>query len=140
MRTARNILLTVVVFLVGVGATQAAKWGDAAAPLHIKEWIKGDAVDVTAGRGKTVYVIEFWATWCGPCRHSIPHLKELQGKFKNKGGVVIGISDEEPDTVKSFVKKLGAKMEYTIAIDDDKKTAADYVEAYGQGGIPAAFI
>lgn len=118
----------------------AAKWGDAAAPLQISEWVKGDAVDLAAGKGKNIYVVEFWATWCGPCRQSIPHLTELQKKYKDQGVVFVGISDEESDTVKKFVKKMGAKMEYTVAVDDGKKTSAAYMDAFGQEGIPTAFV
>ena len=56
--------------------------------------------------GKT-YVIEFWATWCPPCRKSIPHLNELSKSLKRKGVTFVGVSDEKPDVVASFVKKQG---------------------------------
>jgi len=116
----------------------AAKLGDPAAPLKIKEWVKGQEVDVTDG--KAIYVVEFWATWCGPCKASIPHLTELQKKFKDKGVVFIGISDETADKVKPFVEKMAEKMDYTVALDDTRKSNAGYMAAFGQGGIPTAFI
>jgi thiol-disulfide isomerase/thioredoxin len=116
----------------------AAKLGDPAAPLKINEWVKGKEVDVTDG--KAIYVVEFWATWCGPCKASIPHLTELQKKFKDKGVVFIGISDETADKVKPFVEKMAEKMDYTVALDDTRKTSAGYMAAYGQGGIPTAFV
>lgn len=118
--------------------TSAAKLGDPAAPLKIKEWVKGKAVDVTDG--KNLYVVEFWATWCGPCKTSIPHLTELQQKFKDKGVIFVGISDETVDKVKPFVEKMGGKMDYTVAVDDNRKSNEGYMVAYGQGGIPTAFI
>ena len=90
--------------------------------------------------GKSVYVVEFWATWCGPCKVSIPHLSELQNKFKDKGVVVVGVTDEEASKVKPFVTKMGEKMEYLVACDKEQKTSAAYMEAYGQGGIPTAFV
>jgi len=65
-----------------------------AAALKISDWVKGKPVDLAAGKGKQVYVIEFWATWCGPCRTSIPHLTELQKKFKDKGVTFVGVSDK----------------------------------------------
>lgn len=115
-----------------------AKLGDPAAALNIKEWIKGQPVDVTDG--KRIYVVEFWATWCGPCRVSIPHLSKIQKEFRDNGVVVIGISDEEPSAVRPFVDKMGEKMDYVVASDDQRQTFTAYMAAYGQGGIPTAFI
>ncbi len=116
----------------------AARLGDPAAPLTIKEWVKGKAVDVKDG--KNIYVVEFWATWCPPCRTSIPHLTELQKKFKDKGVVIVGISDESADKVKPFVEKMADTMDYVVALDDGRKCNEGYMKAYGQGGIPTAFI
>src|SRR5207237_651391 len=89
------------------------------------------------GDGK-IYVVEFWATWCPPCRASIPHLSELNKRFKDKGVVFIGVTDEEPTKVKPFVQNMGEKMNYTVAIDDSKQTGAAY--AWGIRGIPSAFV
>src|SRR5215831_10160841 len=108
----------------------AAELGDAAKPLDIKEWVKGAPVDLAAGKGKTIYVVEFWATWCPPCRASIPHLTELQKKFKEKDVVFVAVTQEKPDVVKSFVEKMGDKMDYTVAIDAGK-TSEDYMDSYG---------
>lgn len=116
----------------------AGELGDPAAPLRITDWVKGKPVDLAAGKGKQVYVIEFWATWCGPCRQSIPHLTEMQKKFKDV--IFVGVSDEKVPVVKRFVDQMGDKMDYTVAVDDDRKTSAGYMEAFGIGGIPHAFI
>ena len=119
-------------------ALGAAELGQPAAPLKIKEWIKGKPVDLASAKGNQVLVVEFWATWCGPCRTSIPHLTELQKKFKDVG--FIGVSDEDAPTVKKFVNKMGDQMDYTVAIDDDRQTSKGYMEAFDQNGIPHAFI
>lgn len=118
----------------------AIELGDTAPPLHIKDWVKGEAVDLAAGKGKNIYVVEFWATWCGPCRTSIPHLTELQKQFKDKNVVFVGISDEERKAVAPFVKRMGKKMDYVVAIDDNRKSYSDYMAAFGQNGIPHAFV
>ncbi len=116
----------------------AAKLGDPAAPLVIKEWIKGKPVDVKDG--KNVYVVEFWATWCGPCKVSIPHLTEMQKTFKDKGVVFVGISDEPAAKVKPFVEKMAEKMNYIVACDDNRQSNEGYMVAYGENGIPCAFV
>ena len=119
-------------------AHAAGALGDPAAPLVISDWIKGPPVDLAAAKGKQIVVVEFWATWCAPCRTSIPHLTEMQKKFKDVA--FVGISDEDAPTVKKFVTKMGDKMDYTVAVDTDRKTSAGYMEAFGIGGIPHAFI
>jgi thiol-disulfide isomerase/thioredoxin len=118
----------------------AAELGMPAPALNVTEWVKGKAVDLNEGKGKNIYVVEFWATWCPPCRASIPHLTELQKKFKDKGVIVIGVSDETVAEVKPFVTKMGTKMEYTVAVDKNDKTSAAYMGAFGVGGIPHAFV
>ncbi len=118
----------------------AADLGAPAAPLQIAEWIKGGPVNLADGRGKTVYVIEFWATWCPPCRTSIPHLTALQKQFKDKNVVFIGVSDEKPAVIRPFVQKMGDQMDYVVAADKERKTFADYMSAFGINGIPHAFL
>ena len=118
----------------------AAQLGDPAAPLEIAEWIKGEPVDLAAAKGKKIVVVEFWATWCGPCRTSIPHLTEMQKKFANRGVIFVGVSDESPAKVKPFVDQMGEKMDYTVAIDRGNKTSDGYMKAFGVNGIPHAFI
>ncbi len=122
--------------------TQAATvgLGDQAPPLHIKNWIKGSYVDLAAGKGKKIYVIEFWATWCPTCLESIPHLTDLQAEHKGDGVVFVGITDEATPVVKAFVKKMGDKMDYKVATDPDNITADAYMNAFGVNTIPHAFV
>ena len=116
----------------------ADKLGDPAPPLTVKEWIKGKPVDVKDG--KNIYVLEFWAALSPACRAAIPKLNELQKKFKDKGVVVVGISDEPADKLKAFMTFEGTQIEYLVAADDQRKTARSYMVAYGQNGIPHVFV
>lgn len=78
-------------------------------------------------------IVEFWATWCPPCRTSIPHLNEINKKFKDKGLVVIGISDESKEVVEKFQKTT--PMEYHVAVG-----GAEIQKKFDINGIPHAFI
>jgi thiol-disulfide isomerase/thioredoxin len=117
-------------------ATYPTKLGDAAYPLTALTWVKGDPVTFSPGK---VYVVEFWATWCPPCRKSIPHLTALQKKHKDRV-VFVGVSTEEPSVVKPFVESQGDNMDYTVAIDPTGAVSKGYMTAFGQGGIPTAFV
>ncbi len=121
MKTISAVALSALGLFTVATFAMAAELGDPAPPLQISEWVKGGPVKLADGKGKTIYVIEFWATWCPPCRASIPHLTELQKKFKDKGVVFVGISNEKLATVKKFVKQMGDKMDYVVAIDQDDK-------------------
>jgi thiol-disulfide isomerase/thioredoxin len=71
-------------------SAQTLSVGDDAPALEISKWAKGEKVD-RLEKDRT-YVVEFWATWCGPCRTSIPHLTQLQKNYKDKGVQFIGVS------------------------------------------------
>ena len=107
---------------VGLTLTSSAeptlKVGDPAPKLQNGKWVQGDPVKEFK-EGKA-YLVEFWATWCGPCRVSIPHLNEIHNKYKDKGLVVIGQDCWERDEalVGPFVEKMGDKMTYRVALDD----------------------
>jgi len=106
----------------------------------ISNFIKGDSV--TAFEPGKVYVMEFWATWCGPCLTGMPHLSEIQAKYADKGLRIIGISNEKLETVSNFLAKpeWAAKTQYTLCTDPDKSAHAQYMGAAMQNGIPTAFI
>jgi len=81
--------------------------GSKAPPLDIEHWISngnGKFKAVTKFAAGRVYVVEFWATWCGPCIASMPHLAAMQAKYMDKGVQIVSISDEDPETVQAFLK------------------------------------
>ncbi len=111
--------------------------GGAAPRLEGLELIKGGPVIIKKG---SVYVVEFWATWCAPCKVSIPHLTELQHKYKDRKVTIIGVSTEPPDSVRKFVKQMGDNMDYTVVSDAGYKATKAYMGAFGVSSIPHAFI
>jgi len=108
-----------------------------AASLDGLTYIKGQPVTLTEGK---IYIVEYWATWCMPCRKSMPHLTELQKKYKDKGVTVIGITNETAEIAKPFVEKQGDVMDYTVAADPDLSVSKGYTIAFGQQFIPVAFV
>jgi len=112
--------------------------GDMAPALNI-DVVKGDAVNLEDGRNKHVYIVEFWATWCGPCKYSIPHLTKLQEKYGDDGLIVIGISDESKETVRPYIEHMGDVMAYTVAVDR-RGTKSSYMNGFGETGIPRAYV
>jgi thiol-disulfide isomerase/thioredoxin len=126
-------------------AGPSLKVGDPAPKLQTGKWVQGEPVkDFQKGKA---YIVEFWATWCPPCRASIPHLNETYNKFKDKGLIVIGqdCSEQNDALVAPFVKNMGDKMTYRVALDDKAtnkqgQMSKTWMEAAGRDGIPSAFL
>ncbi len=121
--------------------------GDKAPALQVSHWLKGKPVEQFEP-GK-VYVVECWATWCAPCRGSIPHLSELQDRLADYNVTLIGVSNEPLQDVVAFLPKPHPEVEgklwnemirYTLATDPDKSVFDEYMTASGTAGIPAAFV
>ncbi|MBL8761091.1 MAG: redoxin family protein [Phycisphaerae bacterium] len=124
--------------------------GDKAPDLKIATWVKGEPV--TEFARDHVYVVEFWATWCGPCIAGMPHLSEVQKEYAEKKVRVIGVNIwDDPKNVDPFMKDKGGndKMQYTVAVEEkyegeanvrQGKMADEWMKPAGQNGIPSAFI
>ncbi len=115
--------------------------GDAAPALGSVSWVQGDAV--TGWDKGTVYVLDFWATWCGPCIKTIPELNALSKTYADKKVKFIGVAIWAQDGMKpvaDFVKEKASDMTYTIAEDKDGAVAAAFMAATGSESIPTVMI
>jgi DsbE subfamily thiol:disulfide oxidoreductase len=116
--------------------TQAA---ESAASKKAPEWelkdTEGKVVKSSDFAGKVV-ILDFWATWCPPCKAEIPGFIELQKKYGDKGLVVVGVSLDEqgPAVVKPFMQQFG--MNYPVVMGDEKITQ----DFGGVAAIPTTFI
>ncbi|HPR68547.1 MAG TPA: kelch repeat-containing protein [Kiritimatiellia bacterium] len=116
--------------------------GDTAPELKVSEWVKGGPIETLAP--DQTYVVEFWATWCPPCRSSIPHLTELARRFTNVTFIGVNIWERGDDVsakVTRFVEDMGDRMDYVVALDTDQGSMAEgWMKAAGRRGIPSAFL
>jgi len=128
--------------------------GDEPPAFKIAHWSKG--APISEFEKGNVYLLDFWATWCGPCIAIMPHLSELQTEHAEDGLTVVGVSiwergrtedgqryslegEEHAAHVDAFVEKNDAKMEYTVAVGN-KDIENDWMRAAHQGGIPTVMI
>ncbi len=109
-------------------------------PLDVKVWFKGTPIKELAK--DQLYVVEFWATWCGPCKESIPHLTELAKKNPDVHFIGVSIWEKnEGDNIKNFVADMGDKMNYAVGWSGEHDgMAVSWAEAGAQNGIPTSFI
>jgi peroxiredoxin len=95
--------------------------------------LSGKTWTFTELRGKVV-LVNFWATWCPPCRKEMPDLETLYGRFGSKGLVVLGISDEEAAKVEPFIRER--KVSFPVLLDPGRKVN----EMFAVEGIPKSFV
>jgi cytochrome c biogenesis protein CcmG/thiol:disulfide interchange protein DsbE len=117
-----------------LGSKQQPSTQDAFAPDFSLPDLNGGHLQLSAYRGKVV-LLDFWATWCDPCRDEVPHFSELQDKYRDQGLQIIGISmDDGPEPVRQFSQEF--KMTYPVVMGNAKLG-----EAYGGVlGLPIAFV
>lgn len=101
--------------------------------------VKAMAANLTFLGGKPALagrpvLLEFWATWCPPCRASIAHLNQLNAKYHGRGLEIVGVSDEDKSTVERF--RARTPMNYAVALDAGQTLASEFQVR----GIPAAWL
>jgi len=118
------------------GAVRAADppVGSRAPEVRARAWLNARGPTTLAGlRGKVV-VVDFWATWCAPCRKSIPHIDALAKRWADKGLTVLSLTREDRRTVEQFFRPQNFEPSYTIGCGSNSSSA------YGVRGIPRAFV
>lgn len=138
--------VTVLLAVAAFARAEDATLGAPAPALTLAKTVKGEAI--SSFKPGKVYVVEFWATWCGPCKVSIPHLTEMAKKYKDvsflgvsvwESGRVVKTTDHAK--IDSFVTTMGDKMAYNVAADTEEgDMAKNWMDAYHRNGIPSAFI
>lgn len=121
---------------------------DAAPAIKYSKWLKG--TPVSAYQDDRLYVLEFWATWCGPCIAAMPHLSELAGKYKDKATFIgVNVYEKTGDkpyesslpAVTKFVNSSAGRMNYDVITDNNAQDMANtWLKPAGIGGIPTTFV
>jgi len=121
---------------------KAIKVGDAAPPLVVDAWLNGEAIPSLAPG--QVYIVDFWATWCGPCLQAMPELGELAAEYQNQKVVVIPLTTVDQRNsrkrIEEYVQKTGKKYGLRFAVCESDTMERTWFEASGAQGIPTTFI
>ncbi len=152
MRIFPHALFLLLAFGVGCSAQDSAKkddpkrpkfWlGDDVPALTGAKWLQGSETKFEKGK---VYVVEFWATWCGPCIQSMPHLAHLQEEYAKKGLQVIAVTTADEDgnnleSVTDFLKKRGSKFPFPFAFCATDAVNTAWRENSGTDSLPSSFV
>jgi len=95
--------------------------------------------NITLSKVDGLIILDFWATWCPPCKEEIPFLQKFHEKYKDKGLKIIGVSSESAAVQRKFMQKQaekGNKISYTLLMDSDKNVA----KKYGISSIPTTYF
>jgi thiol-disulfide isomerase/thioredoxin len=102
--------------------------------------VDGQQFDIAKYKGKVV-IVDFWATWCGPCRESLPDLKDVYEKYHDKGLEVVGVSlDSELSDLTDFLDKEKLPWVNIVGEEKDGKLQFPLADKYGITGIPTTFF
>jgi peroxiredoxin len=117
-----------------VGSATAAVQMSSSAPDFTLRSVGGANLRLQEQRGQVV-LVNFWATWCGPCRQEMPHLNRLYDKYRSSGFVLLGVNiDDDPRAAADLATKLG--LRFPVLLDTDKKVS----RVYDMSAMPATLL
>lgn len=135
----RSVILLIFVVALGftlfqlLHTTKTVAIGDQAPNFELTD-LNGKKVQLKDFRGKTV-MINFWASWCDPCKEEVPYINQAYESVKDKNIVILGVNYAESHfAVQNFVEQY--HMKFPVLLDENK----DVVNAYGVGPIPTTFF
>jgi peroxiredoxin len=131
-----RICLSLFLLLLSLNLFSQMGPGQTAADLSLPD-LNGKMVTLSELRGKVI-LIDFWASWCGPCRHNNPRLLKLYNKYHSKGLEIYGISLDED--MSDWKKAVHHDRLLWIQVIDDKGWEAPSASAYGVDMIPSSFL
>ena len=119
MRLATSMLTSLAMAGVLAGTMPRMSRAGEAAPEFTLHTVDGKTYRMSVLRGRPV-IVDFWATWCAPCKSSMPHLSAIQSRYRDRGLVVLGLStdDDDPQVVRHFADRLG--VTFSLAVSDDR--------------------
>ena len=148
MKKLLNVLILTILTLMANAQSKVLTLGDKMPEFKYAKWIKG--APIKNFDDNKVYIFEFWATWCGPCIASMPHLSELSEKYKGKAEIIgVNVFEKVGDkpyessipAVEKFVKQQGDRIKYNIATDNnDQFIVQNWLNPAGISGIPATIL
>ena len=131
-----RICFTLFLMVISLNLFSQMKPGQTAADLSLPD-LNGKLMSLSELKGKVV-LIDFWASWCGPCRHNNPHLVKLYNKYHGKGLEIYGVSLDE--NMNNWKKAVHHDKLAWIQVIDDKGWEAPSASSYGVDMIPSSFL
>jgi len=128
--------ITLFLLIISLNLFSQMRQGQNAADLSLPD-LTGKMVSLSEFKGKVV-LLDFWASWCGPCRHNNPRLVKLYNKYHDKGLEIYGVSLDED--MKSWKKAVHSDKLSWVQVIDDKGWEATSIATYGIDFIPSSFL
>jgi peroxiredoxin len=137
MRLPRSSFILLIVctltFALASPPASAIEQGQTAPEIELADF-QGRQVKLSELRGKVI-IVDFWASWCGPCRDSFPVFERLNKTYRDRGLVVLGVNvDNDPAAAQKFLKDT--PVSFTVLADSSKKVA----KAYAPPTMPSSYL
>ena len=132
-----NVLGIAFLLLTGTAAAADLKpWTGGPPPALDLKGLDGASHRLADYRGKVV-LVNFWATWCGPCRDEMPSIQELKDKLAGKPFVVLAVNLDEPESrIRKFLSQMKVKLDFPVLLDPEREVA----RAWGARILPASYV